>query len=132
MSATLVEKLSPSELNAVIDHEVGHIHLGHAGLPKQYGGMDNCIVMMPDGNYFIDNLSYEFEADAYSADRNGSEAMGSALVNTMAICMDALADALSKQMSQEECDERMVDIRHNANITLSPRLINLSLIKGNK
>jgi len=61
-------KLSASAKNAIMDHEYGHIACGH-------------MEKIEPGKNVV--ASFEYEADSFSADKNGNQAMKSALLEAI-------------------------------------------------
>ncbi len=67
MDMVSVGKLSDSEMEAVLAHEVGHYVLGHLNY------------RLPDGDVGFDGFKREMEADSFAAKYEGNEAIVSAV-----------------------------------------------------
>jgi len=60
MTSALVERLTPEEIQAVIGHELGHIHLGHVSLISLMSGLGGIARLL----FFRWSRSCEYSADA--------------------------------------------------------------------
>ncbi|MBL7163909.1 MAG: M48 family metalloprotease [Anaerolineales bacterium] len=60
LTSALVERLTPEEIQAVIGHELGHVHLGHASLISLMSGLGGIARLL----FYRWSRSCEYSADA--------------------------------------------------------------------
>ena len=69
LTSGLVERLTPVEIQAVIGHELGHIHLGHVQLINLMSGLGS-VVRLP---FYRWSRSCEYSADAIALMASGKD-----------------------------------------------------------
>jgi len=69
LTSALVERLTPDEIQAVIGHELGHVHLGHASLISLMSGIGGIARLL----FFRWSRSCEYSADAIALMASGGD-----------------------------------------------------------
>jgi len=69
LTSALVERLTPKEIQAVIGHELGHVHLGHASLISLMSGLGGITRLL----FYRWSRSCEYSADAIALLASGGD-----------------------------------------------------------